>query len=252
MAKKEYSKKEAAELLNSTPAAIQKRIERKKVEAFKNDKKEWRVMLSDEEIKAEKAPKKSKAAAKPAAKKATKTKAPAKTKTANKPKAAAKPKPATKAKAAAKAKPATKEKPAAKPAVKADESASAFSGESVQSVKPEYVEQYQTDCMAEFQKDMADSSTLPANLISSFMDIASDLKNKVEDTTNIIMEKMEIQRDEAKKVAEQIVEKGESQKNIYMFKLLENIESIRNKIVTRYDIERLESKIESLTKKLKR
>lgn len=239
MAKKEYSKKEAAELLKSTPAAIQKRIERKKVEAFKNDKGQWRVLLSDAEIKAEKAPKKSKAASKPAAKGASKSKATAKAKTTKKPKAAPKAKPAAKS-ASKKA-----------PAVKAAESSSGFDGESIQSVKPEYVQQYQTDCMAEFENDMAANSSLPANLISSFMDIASDLKSKVEDTTNIIMEKMEIQRDEAMKVAEKIVEKGESQKNIYMFKLLENIETIRNKIVTRYDIERLESKIEALTKKFK-
>ena len=59
-----------------------------------------------------------------------------------------------------------------------------------------------------------------------------------------------MQREEARKVAEKLVEKGEEERTNYMVKMEENIESLKNRLVTREDIEKLEQKVDELSKKI--
>jgi len=88
------------------------------------------------------------------------------------------------------------------------------------------------------------------NLISIALGLASATREKVDEITNILVEKGEMQREEARKVAEKLVEKGEEERTNYMVKMEENIESLKNRLVTREDIEKLEQKVDELSKKI--
>ena len=89
------------------------------------------------------------------------------------------------------------------------------------------------------------------NLISMALGVASVTREKVDDLTNLLVEKGEMQREEARKVAEKLVEKGQEERGNYLDKLEENIESLKSRLVTREDIEKLEEKVEELSHKIK-
>lgn len=88
------------------------------------------------------------------------------------------------------------------------------------------------------------------NLVSMVLGFASATKDKADEISNFLSEKGEMQREEARRFAEQLVEKGEIERDAYLQKLIENIDSLRHKIVTKQDIEDLERKIEKLNEKI--
>ena len=223
MAKKEYSKKEAAEILGTTPAAIQKRIERNRIEAFKNDQGQWRVVLDGEGKTGEKD-------VKPETKQETGT---SEVKAVDEKKE-------TPAEPAAPSAPPEKEESLPK--------STPCSAHTMQSVKMGIMKEIQQE--EDKKRDRLGGAFMSSNIVSTVTDLATDVKKKAEELTNFLVDKLEMQRDEAANLAEKIVEKGESQKNTYLFKLLESVETLRSKVVTRQDIERLEKKIEILNKKL--
>ncbi len=88
------------------------------------------------------------------------------------------------------------------------------------------------------------------NLISMILGMATVTREKVDELAHILVEQGDMQSEEARKVAERILEKGEEEKNSYVAKLEENIENLKARLVTREDIESLEKKIEELSRKL--
>ncbi len=88
------------------------------------------------------------------------------------------------------------------------------------------------------------------NLISMVLGFAAVTKEKADELSNLLIEKGEMQREETRIFTEQLIEKGETERNAYLLKLMENIELLRNKIVTKQDIEKLEEQIENLNKKI--
>ncbi len=88
------------------------------------------------------------------------------------------------------------------------------------------------------------------NLISMILGMASVTREKVDDLANFLVEQGDMQSEEARKVAERILEKGEEEKSAYTAKLEESLENLKSRLVTREDIEELEKKIEDLSRKL--
>ncbi|MFY9114885.1 MAG: helix-turn-helix domain-containing protein [Dethiobacteria bacterium] len=193
MSKKEYSKKEAAELLGVTPSAIQRRIERKTIEARKDKQGHWLVCLTDEEIE--------KSGAQRSKQKAAKT--------------------------------VTKTGPQAAPAKVAP---------------PAEASREKKDAC--FMNGNIGEALISGNLISQAVDFTLELKDKAEELTKDLAERGGLHLEEANKLVESVMEKVEAQKNVYLIKLMEGIEAVRSRIVTRQDVERLEKKIEILDKKI--
>lgn len=91
---------------------------------------------------------------------------------------------------------------------------------------------------------------ISGNLISQAVDFTLELKDKAEELTKDLAERGGLHLEEANKLVESVMEKVEAQKNVYLIKLMEGIEAVRSRIVTRQDVERLEKKIEILDKKI--
>ncbi len=87
------------------------------------------------------------------------------------------------------------------------------------------------------------------NLISMFMGLASYGKEKAEEITAELMEKGDLQREEIRKMIEIFIERGETERNIYISRVLENIENMKGKIVTKNDIDSIEKKLDYLNRK---
>lgn len=192
MSKKEYSKKEAAELLGVTPSAIQRRIERKTIEARKGKQGHWLVSLTDEEIERKQAQKIGRIVEQAAA--------------------------GTDLQAS--------------PAVDAP---------------PGVSEGKKGFCIKE---SGIVEALMSGEFISQAIDFALEWKDRAEELTRSWAEKGGLHIEDANSLVDTFVDKFEDQKNTYLIKLMEGIEAVRSRIVTRQDVERLEKKIEILSKKI--
>ncbi|GEM_PF-3173184 len=242
MPSKDYSKKEAADLLGTTPDAIQKRIKRNKIEAYKNEKGHWRVVLDDKEINKKQSSAKS--GAKSKAKKSTGTSSSRKT-----------------------------GKKAASGSAAGQKAASSSSGE--KSVSPEETvatvteeetpkspvfsrhtqdinlnEQTQRGSAAKLNYLMKGGPIMVDDLINKAKEMIDELKEKAPESVEHLIEKGEMQREEARKVTERFTETKDEIITEYQAKFAEIIGGLRNKVVTREDIEELDRKIEALNRKL--
>lgn len=84
------------------------------------------------------------------------------------------------------------------------------------------------------------------DLISMALGLTVVAREKVEDLTDYLVEKGELQREEARKIAHNLVEKGRTEKEIYIQKMQQGFDSLKEKLVTREDLERLEKRIDEL------
>lgn len=72
-------------------------------------------------------------------------------------------------------------------------------------------------------------------------------KEKAEELVDLLVEKGEMQRDEASKLVNRMVEKGKAEKERYQEQIHEKIvTTIREKLITKEDFRRLESKVDEL------
>ncbi len=86
------------------------------------------------------------------------------------------------------------------------------------------------------------------DFFSMFLGLTATTREKVEDLTELLVQKGRMQRDEARKVAEEMAEKGKQEQETYSQKMQDVMEGMKSKFVTREDIERLESKVDELLK----
>ena len=226
MAKKEYSKAEAAEILGTTPDAIQKRIQREKIEAFKNDKGQWRVYLDDSEIQQEKGGKTTKSAKKEDKKEDKKE---------EKPQSAA---------ATAKSESPKEEAVESKPA------AAGSSPSCGQSSRTVVQKELPTNGKEYANNDWEGGSTMVEGLVSTAKEMVTSTRERAGEFASYMMEKSEDQRDQVRKVTQMAMETKEAKKTELQAKMAEKIVSVRSKVVTRQDIEELERKIEALNRKI--
>ncbi len=84
------------------------------------------------------------------------------------------------------------------------------------------------------------------NLLSMFLGVTAVTKEKVEDLTEFLVEKGDMQREEAREVASRILEKGKEEREEYISRLQHKFESYKERLVTKGDLERLEAKIDEL------
>lgn len=87
------------------------------------------------------------------------------------------------------------------------------------------------------------------NLVSMILGLAAFGKEKAEEVTAELMEKGDFQREEVRKLLEAMIERGETERNLYIARMIENIESLKNKIVTKQDVNTIEKKLDYLSKK---
>ncbi|NLI69649.1 MAG: hypothetical protein GX364_02110 [Firmicutes bacterium] len=192
MSRREYSKKEAALLLGVTPSAIQRRIERKTIEARKDNRGHWLVSLTDEEIERKRM------------RKADRIVEQAVTDT----------------------------DPQSSPA--ADASPGVPEGKKGFCIKESGIVE----------------ALLSGEFISQAIDFVLEWKDRAEELTRSLAEKGGLHIEDADSLVDSFMDKFEEQKNIYLIKLMEGVEAVRSKIVTRQDVEQLEKKIEILSKKI--
>ena len=84
------------------------------------------------------------------------------------------------------------------------------------------------------------------NIFSMFLGLTSLTKEKAEELTDVLVEKGDMQREEARKVASKIIEKGREEREEYVSGLHQRMESIKDRVITRDDLLRIESKIDEL------
>ncbi len=87
------------------------------------------------------------------------------------------------------------------------------------------------------------------NLVSMLLGLATYGKEKAEEVSAELMEKGELQREEVRKLLEVLIERGETERNLYIARVIENIESLKSKIVTKQDVNTIEKKLDYLNKK---
>ena len=87
------------------------------------------------------------------------------------------------------------------------------------------------------------------NLVSMILGMAAFGKEKAEELTAEWMEKGELQRDELRKALEVFIERGETERNLYIARMIENIESLKSKVVTKQDVNTIEKKLDYLNRK---
>ena len=90
------------------------------------------------------------------------------------------------------------------------------------------------------------------NVFSMFLGLTSLTKEKVEELTNVLVEKGDMQREEARKVATKILEKGKEEREEYVSGLQQRMETIKDKVVTKDDLLRVESKIDEILRTLQK
>ena len=84
------------------------------------------------------------------------------------------------------------------------------------------------------------------NLLSLFLGVTAVTREKVEDLTDFLVEKGDMQREEAREVASRILEKGEEEREEYVSRFQKKFDSYKERLVTREDLERIEAKIDEL------
>jgi len=84
------------------------------------------------------------------------------------------------------------------------------------------------------------------DFLSMFVGLSTVTKEKVEDLTELLVQKGKMQREEARKVAEEMLQKGREEKEAYSQRMQEMMDGMKNKMVTKEDINRLEAKIDDL------
>ncbi len=252
MPPKDYSKKEAAELLGTTPDAIQKRIKREKIEAYKNEKGQWRVVLDDKEINKKQSSAKS--GAKSTAKKSTGTsssqKAGRKTATSSA---------ASKAASGGTAGQKAASSSSSEKSVSPEKTVAAVTEEETpkspvfcrhtQEINLDEQAQ-QKGSAAKLNYYMKGGPIMVDDLINKAKEMIDELKEKAPESVEQLIEKGEMQKEEARKVTERFTETRDEIITEYQAKFAEIIGGLRNKVVTREDIEELDRKIEALNRKL--
>ncbi len=88
------------------------------------------------------------------------------------------------------------------------------------------------------------------NFISLVLGLMAISREKKDLFMKLLQERSEVQREEFARFMENVIERGETEKEGLLIKLMENMEAIRKKIVTKQEIEELERKIDKLNKEL--
>lgn len=85
------------------------------------------------------------------------------------------------------------------------------------------------------------------DIFSASLGLLYHSKEKAEEFIDFLVEKGEMQRDEAGKLVQRLVEKGKSDKERYQKQIHEKINlTIKEKFITKEDISRLEAKLDAL------
>jgi len=86
------------------------------------------------------------------------------------------------------------------------------------------------------------------NFLSMFFGLTALTREKVEELTELLVEKGDMQREEARQVAARIIEKGKEEKDEYLSMMNQKMDNFKDKLITKEDLQRLESKIDELLK----
>ncbi len=84
------------------------------------------------------------------------------------------------------------------------------------------------------------------DFLSLFIGIGAVTKEKVEEVTDLLVNKGNMQREEARRVAANLVQKGREEKDACFNYLQQRMDSWKDMVVTREDFQRLEAKVDEL------
>jgi polyhydroxyalkanoate synthesis regulator phasin len=84
------------------------------------------------------------------------------------------------------------------------------------------------------------------DLLSAALGLVVVSKEKAEKMVQVLVEKGDLQQEEARKLVNRLIEKGKEEKTKYGTQIQQKIDSLKDMLVTREDLRRVEEKIDAI------